>query len=194
MRIVAAIILLLLSLTSAVAERPRTGLMWNRSGLPATLPLQVKTLPGKDYAVFLFDPETDRPVMAGYIHGGTYFRLLVPPGSWVIRFAHGIEWQGNIQLFGPETEWTEMDRPLDFRASVARRNGYLITLIEQNGRMQIVDLDVRAICQFASWITPRRNGKAPEHSPGPLAPDPIWGGLQIIDPRLQLRSSLCDYT
>ncbi len=42
--------------------------------------------------------------MAGYIHGGDLFRILVPPGEYDLRFAHGTEWQDQETLFGPETE------------------------------------------------------------------------------------------
>ncbi|MGR3747601.1 hypothetical protein [Paracoccus sp. (in: a-proteobacteria)] len=104
-RLLALILSLILPATVAPAsDRPRAGLMWNRSGLPATFPLHIRTPPGRDYVVFLVEPDQDQRVMAGYIHGGDLFRILVPPGEYDLRFAHGTEWQDQETLFGPETE------------------------------------------------------------------------------------------
>ncbi|MEO1961158.1 MAG: hypothetical protein ABGW82_09330 [Paracoccus sp. (in: a-proteobacteria)] len=146
--------LCLLPLAAAAQERPQTGLMWNRSGLPATFPLQVKTLPGKDYLVHVTEPGSGRAVMAGYIRGGDFFRLLVPPGQWRLRFAYGLDWQGKDALFGPETGRTEMRQVLDFSIlGLNRRRVYIVTLIEENGTMTIVDADPRAECQIVSWTS-----------------------------------------
>lgn len=151
-RLVFLLICLWLPLTAAAEDRPRAGIMWNRSGLPATFPLQVRTLPGKDYVVFLVEPASGSEVMAGYIRGGQFFRLLVPPGRWLVRFAGGREWQGEAELFGAGTDWTETDEPLEFRIlGTSRRSGYLITLIEQNGSMKIVDAMAQDWCQIALW-------------------------------------------
>lgn len=151
--------LILLSLclllpTLAAADRPRAGILWNRSGLPATFPLQVKTLPGNDYVVFLIEPDSSEPAMAGYIRGGDFFRLLVPPGRYLLRFAYGTDWQGEDALFGPLTDWTETEKVLDFRIlGTARRSGYLVTLIERNGVMKIVDARPQDWCQIAREVT-----------------------------------------
>lgn len=145
-RLFALLLMIAMSLPAWAEERPRAGLMWNRSGLPATLPLVVKTMPGRDYVVFIGDDDSD-PVMAGYIHGGTFFRLLVPPGTWTVRFAHGQDWHGDDALFGPLTEWTRMKEPMTFGASVARKHGHIIRLIETEGRMRIVSAGPLDLCQ-----------------------------------------------
>ena len=147
-----ALLLCLLPLSAMAEDRPRAGLMWNRSGLPATFPLQVKTLPGKDYAIYLTQPDSGEAVMAGYIRGGEFFRLLVPPGEWRLRFAYGTEWQGEDALFGPLTDWTEMQEVLDFSiVGLNRRRAYIVTLVEENGSMKVVDADPREECQIARW-------------------------------------------
>lgn len=135
-------------------ERPRAGILWNRSGLPATLPLQVRSMPGKDYVVFLTDPASAKPVMAGYIRGGDYFRLLVPPGNWLLRFAYGRRWQGERHLFGDLTRWIEMEKPLEFRViGTGKRGGHSVRLIENNGRMKIVDAGPRALCHTTTFAS-----------------------------------------
>lgn len=146
-RLFALFLLIAMALPAGAGDRPRAGLMWNRSELPATLPLVVKTMPGRDYVVYLAPPEGGDPVMAGYIHGGAFFRLLVPPGTWAIRFAHGRDWQNENDLFGPLTEWTAMDRTMTFGAGVARKQGHIIRLFETGGRMTVVSAGPLDLCQ-----------------------------------------------
>lgn len=146
-RLFALLLMIAMALPALAQDRPRAGLMWNRSGLPATLPLVVKALPGQDYVVFLAPLDGGDPVMAGYIRGGTFFRLLVPPGTWHVRFAHGEEWKGDETLFGPATEWTDVDEPMTFGASVSRKHGYIIRLEERDGRMQVASAGPLDLCQ-----------------------------------------------
>ena len=62
-------------LARAETERP-AGLMWNRTGLPAVFPLQIKTTPGADYLVILSDAETDFDALAAYARGGDFSAFL----------------------------------------------------------------------------------------------------------------------
>ncbi len=154
-RLFALILCLLIPALAAAEDRPRAGLLWNASDLPATFPLQVKSLPGRDHVVYLTDPDSGDPVMAGYIRGGEFFRMLVPPGTWRLRFAHGRGWQGEVGLFGPGTEWTEMEEVLDFHIiGRDRRRAYIVTLTEENGRIKIVDAAPRMECQMILWDAP----------------------------------------
>ena len=84
-RLLALLLLIALALPAWAQDRPRAGLMWNRSGLPATFPVVVKTPPGEDYVMFVTRPAGGAAVMAGYARGGDFFRLLVPPGEWRLR-------------------------------------------------------------------------------------------------------------
>ena len=61
---------------------PPAGLMWNRTGLPAVFPLQVKTPPGQDHVLTLIDADTGTDALAAYIKGGAFFKVLVPPGTY----------------------------------------------------------------------------------------------------------------
>lgn len=186
-RLLALILMIVLSLPAWAGERPRAGLMWNRSGLPATLPLVVRTAPGQDYVVFLSPPEGGDAVMAGYIHGGTFFRLLVPPGTWTVRFAHGRDWQDVDALFGPTTEWTGMDQPMTFSASVARKHGHIIRLIESDGRMRVVAAGPLDLCQALTLTTEIIELDTESDDPNRL-PTP---GLRRLDIDLDTRNSVC---
>lgn len=183
------IILLLALVTAAPAwaeDRPRAGLMWNRSGLPATLPLVVRTMPGRDHVVFLGDAD-DRDIMAGYIRGGEFFRLLVPPGTWQIRFAHGRTWRGDDALFGPETEWTRIERPLDFGAGIARRHGHIIRLIEGEGQMRAASIGPLDQCQ-ALMITTETIYLDEERDDPNRLPTPALRRLEID---IDVRNKVC---
>jgi hypothetical protein len=116
---------------SAPHPDPPAGLMWNRSGLPAVFPLVVKTAPGPDYMLTLIDTGTGKPVLAAYIDGGAFFRVLVPPGTFRLRFASGQTWRGEEELFEPgdSTEMFELDTPLTFETrGLGTKAGHIIDL------------------------------------------------------------------
>ncbi|WP_295047004.1 hypothetical protein [uncultured Paracoccus sp.] len=186
-RLFALLMMIALAVPAWADDRPRAGLMWNRSGLPATLPLVVKTMPGRDYVVFLAPPEGGDPVMAGYIRGGDFFRLLVPPGTWAVLFAHGREWQGDDALFGPLTDWTRMDRPMTFGAGVARKQGHIIRLIENGGKMQVVSAGRLDLCQGLMLTTETVKLDQERDDPNRL-PTP---GLRRLDTDLDVRTRVC---
>lgn len=101
---------------AAEGEARRHGLMWNRTGLPAVFPLQVKTAVGQDYLLQLTDRQTGDTALAAYIEGGRFFRVLVPPGTYDVHFAYGAEWRGEAMLFGADgqTKTLSLAAPLTF--------------------------------------------------------------------------------
>ena len=88
-----------------------TGLLWNRTGLPAVFPLQIKTPDGQDYFLTLIDQQTREEALAAYIVGGAFFKVLVPPGTYVLRFSTGDVWQGEGRLFGADESTRSFDLP-----------------------------------------------------------------------------------
>ncbi|MFD1796370.1 hypothetical protein FQV27_00590 [Paracoccus aurantiacus] len=149
---------------AAVADdaRPPAGLLWKRSDLPATLPLQLKTPAGQDYVVFLTRPEVTEPEMAAYVRGGSFFRLLVPPGDWRISIASGQQWQGEERLFGPETNWTELSDPLNFMAGNATMNGHVLSIDDAKPEATIT-VAPRVVCRVPSYqsVKPERRDAPP---------------------------------
>jgi len=124
---------LAMSALSALAEERPQGLMWNRSGLPATLPLLIKTNAGADYFLNLRDVERDKVVLAAYVRGGEFFQVLVPPGRFELVFASGDAWQGEARLFGVNTHLFKLDQPLRFRATMSQRRGHMVDLTQARG-------------------------------------------------------------
>lgn len=126
------LILMMFALPINAEERPQ-GLMWNRSGLPATLPLLIKTSADADYFLNLKDIVSDKVVLAAYVRGGEFFQVLVPPGRFELVFASGEDWQGEAKLFGVNTHMFTLDQPLQFRATMSQRKGHLIDLTKASG-------------------------------------------------------------
>ena len=141
-------VLVWLALAGAVAAAPEHGLMFNRTGLPLVFPLQVRTDPGRDVALVLRDAETGEAAVGGYIEGGRFFRILVPPGTFTLDFASGTGWEGMETLFGPETERFTYPEPLTFAVTgVARKSGHLIDL---RGDARMADRAI-ALCQYLAF-------------------------------------------
>ncbi|MCV3272074.1 hypothetical protein [Roseobacter sinensis] len=127
------------------------GLMWNRTGLPAVFPLQVKSRAGRDYVLTLIDNETGAEALAAYIEGGAFFNVLVPPGVYRVRFAAGRVWQDERELFGPGalTEHFELEAPLTFEIrNPGIKAGHIIDLsTAAPGQMAQAQTSERLLCQ-----------------------------------------------
>lgn len=208
--LVSFVILLCLATPGMAGERPK-GLLWNRSGLAATLPLQVRTDPEADYLVRLRDVETEQIVLAAYIRGGEFFRVLVPPGQYDVLFASGETWRGEDALFGPETQSFILDDPLSFGATVSRKHGHSIDLRAETG-IAVRDF---ALCQrfaldFNSLLRPgipagKPRGGSRDPAGSPFGDPPYRAGQQharpypdrsrapgLETPRYDLQSQVCD--
>ncbi len=128
-----------------------SGLIWNRSGLPAVFPLQVKTSAGQDYFLTLLDEGTKKEALAAYIVGGTFFKVLVPPGKYTLRFSFGDVWQGEEHLFGlgSNTGDFELEDPLTFKIyGAGTKAGHLVDITEfRRGRHVQAKVKGQFICQ-----------------------------------------------
>ncbi len=135
---------------TAAPSAQHAGLMWNRSGLPAVFPLQIKTLPGQDYFLTLNDVK-GKAVLAAYIIGGAFFKVLVPPGVFRLKFAAGDVWQGEDNLFGPgdNTHFFELRAPLSFETrGLGIKAGHVVSLLERPpGQIAAATLRDQLICQ-----------------------------------------------
>lgn len=155
------------------AETPRPGLMWNRTGLPAVFPLQVKTPPGASYYLTLLDAGTGAPALAAFIKGGQFFKVLVPPGTYTLRFATGLVWRGEEDLFGPggKTRSFEMPDPLTFRTrGHSTKAGHVVTInADATGELASILLKGQYICQALS--TELHRAGRPPWLPPPLTED-----------------------
>ena len=116
-----------------LADAPRRGLAWNRTGLPLVFPLHVTTSPGHAYFVKLASVPGGEDAIAAHFNGGDLFRVLCPPGQYRVSFARGQTWQDERQLFGPKTEIVEIPEPLEFHTEGFRtRKGWIVDLRDFN--------------------------------------------------------------
>lgn len=162
---------------SVAAAAPPHGLMWVKSDLPRSFPLQIRTAPGRDAYLVLRDAATDDAVLGAYIEGGRFFRVLVPPGSFMLDIAFGTEWQGEDSRFGPSTEVYAHPDALEFGiTSGGRKSGHLIDLRRTASGIEArtegialcqryaLDLDAfgGALPDEAARFDPRRGTSEPE--------------------------------
>ena len=89
--------------------------------------LTIKTSPGGQYFIKLEDAVTLRPVMTFYARGGEILEQDVPEGSFVLKYAVGETWCGEIALFGDTTSTNKTDRIFEF----TDRRGYTVELISR---------------------------------------------------------------
>lgn len=176
---------LMVSAFSAFADERPQGLMWNRSGLPATIPLQIKTNIGADHILLLHDTSTGEAVLAAYIRGGAFFRVLVPPGRFELSFGSGEIWRGEVDAFGPETQWYVLEPALEFQSSAARREGHLIDLRD------LTQVAIRGLADCQRWELEPDSLRLPTleyptPSDRPQRPE-SWQA-----PQYTVRSTICD--
>lgn len=172
----------------AFAERPQ-GLLWHRTGLAATLPLQVKTEPGSDYLLELLLPETGEAVLGAYIRGGAFFRVLVPPGQYTLLFSSGAEWRGEVDAFGPETRSFALYPPLAFGATFSRMEGHLVDLRD----LEAVTVEDFAFCQRSEIETalPERLTDL-RARPDEDATERFIQRLEVAEITYDVRTRVCD--
>ncbi len=183
--------------TAGVTDRP-AGLMWNRTGLPAVFPLQVKTPKGHDYVVTLSDAETGQPALAAYIKGGAFFRILVPPGVFHLQFASGTTWQDEENLFGAgnRTQVFTLAAPLTFETrGAAIKAGHIVDISHapaETGTGASLDIDVaeQLICQSARLRFSRTRHIDPPSDYFDPAPDA--SGTYRLDQNREVYSRFCD--
>lgn len=117
---------------------PETGIHWvGKKGLTDGGYLVLHGTPGEgNFYVKLVDRTTGLPVFGLFVRDGeATYAILVPTGSYEVRFAHGGAWQGVQELFGPETKYRRMLSDLSFD----RGNRHTLQLSKEAGTPLIMD-------------------------------------------------------
>jgi hypothetical protein len=117
------------------AARPASGVLENRTGRSLEAPFSINTSPEADYFLKLVDATTGRDAITIYVRGGQPLEVLVPFGSYRLRYASGETWRGPAHLFGPGelTSYNASDAVFNFAVSGGYVNGYRVELIRQVG-------------------------------------------------------------
>ena len=174
--ILASVLGLFAAVGAAAQDRPR-GLLWRDSPLPAVFPLQILSAPGEDYYLQLVEIETGEAVLAAYVRGGAQFRVLVPPGTFRLRFAAGRDWQGEERLFGQgSTRLFELPEPLQFGVRDFRTKGGHRVDLRRLGGGEMAGVTPFGLCQalFAADTGPAVTPALPEREAvGVRVPDRV---------------------
>ena len=163
------LLLCLLLFAAPLHAAPDHGLIENRTGLPLTLPLQVKTDPGRDIYLVMRDAATTEIAVTAYIEGGRFFQLLMPPGTYTLHAAIGREWKGEDELFGAETEFYTLPEALGFRAGMTRKRGHLVDLTARDVLAESPVRDI-ALCQYYGAAPAPDRPDAPHDTETSIAP------------------------
>jgi hypothetical protein len=80
--------------------------------------LTIKTAAGANYFVKLEDAATGAPVRSFHVKGGSTMTTRVPLGTFVLKYASGISWCNEDDLFGPDTATNRADDVFAFERQV----------------------------------------------------------------------------
>ncbi len=111
----------------ATRPQPNEGVYARYDQSPSVAPLTLRTASGSNYFVKIADAVNGRPILSFYVFGGSTFRVEVPAGSFILKYATGDNWCGDRELFGASTEIIQTDRIFQFDYD----HGYKIDLIRR---------------------------------------------------------------
>jgi len=98
----------------------------------AVAPLEILTRSTDgNYFIKLVTLNTKRTVAVMYVHGGQRAELLVPLGTYELRYAYGKTWYGPDHLFGPATRYAKAEEEFEFTLKGNHYNGYTVELYLQ---------------------------------------------------------------
>ena len=114
--------------------RPKTGRLTGKGKNVA--PFSVMTQVGSDYYIKLESVDTQKTVMTAYIRGGDTLKTKVPVGSYILKYASGVQWYGTKNYFGDDTSFSKADEVFFFRRTYDGYEGYTVELIlQQHGNL-----------------------------------------------------------
>jgi hypothetical protein len=74
----------------------------------------IRTVSDDKFFVKMIDVATGRPVLAFCASANSVVTIKVPLGSYFIRYATGKTWYGIANLFGPETQYRQLNGKVEF--------------------------------------------------------------------------------
>jgi hypothetical protein len=108
---------------------PAHGVYRRYTASPLLAQLTIRTGVGENYFAKLVDAFDGTPKMEFFIHGGSVLVASVPVGTFTVKYADGLVWCGEQELFGPDTLVQETQKTFDFDPG----EEWTIDLIRQHG-------------------------------------------------------------
>lgn len=101
-------------------------------------PLTIKTASGGNhFFIKIISTQTNQEIGVYFIRSGETLEILVPLGSYEIKYASGQQWYGPTSLFGPDTIYNKADSIFNFYFDGNQYSGYTVELITQrNGNLR----------------------------------------------------------
>jgi len=119
---------------STVRPRPENGYVIKFDYQDGVAPFAIVAPKGsKDYYVKIVDTDTNKDVLAIYVHGGDRAAVDVPLGQYEVRYAVGVGWRGVDDLFGERTRYYRADDTFVFKLEGRYYSGYTVELVKQIG-------------------------------------------------------------
>jgi len=123
---------------------PKTGIIAKNINGENVAPLEI-IIPGdetKSYYIKLINIKTDKTAMTMFIRTGESLDILVPLGSYELRYACGENWYGEEYLFGKNTTYFKTDDTFDFTEDSDGYNGWTVDLTGQiDGNLETPEID-----------------------------------------------------
>lgn len=106
----------------------------NRDGLP---PFKIKTPAGPHWFLKHYDWQSGRAVLSIFVRAGEDVEVGVPLGAYRIKLASGATWYGENIRFGPDTDYSIIDRSSEFSISGTQLPGHELQLVNVvNGNLR----------------------------------------------------------
>jgi hypothetical protein len=111
-----------------VVPFPQSGTIRIAGNAEGVAPFEILSPKGENYYIKMVDAITGENKVVIFVRGGQPTEVMVPVGTYEIRYASGTTWYGESYLFGPDTAYTKTDEDFDFRRTPNGYSGYTVTL------------------------------------------------------------------
>jgi hypothetical protein len=109
--------------------QPATGVLAVYDPADPVVPLTIKTSSGGGYFIKLEDSVSGRLAMTFFVRGGETLHARVPEGSFVLKYATGERWCGEVNLFSGDTTTQQAEKTFIFD----EEHEYTVELIVRKG-------------------------------------------------------------
>lgn len=111
-----------------VVPFPNSGTIRIAGDTKGVAPFEILSPAGDDYYIKLVDARTEETKVVVFVSGGKRTEVLVPVGTYEMRYASGTTWYGENYLFGTGTVYTKASSDFSFVRDPDGYSGITVTL------------------------------------------------------------------
>lgn len=117
---------------------PLNGQLFPYTSLKPSIPFSVVTRDDeRNFFVLLEDWNTGKHIIGIFVRGGKTVKVNVPNGSFRLKYATGINWYGEEDMFGKETSYHQADSQFEFSNRNGVIQGFSVELfLQENGNLE----------------------------------------------------------